>query len=320
MSDPLNSSPSLDLKASLKRPLKVGLVVGILTALISLFMPNYYRSEARLLPVDASISGNLGNLAAEAAAFGVNVGGAGSSDANFLDILKSRWLKENLLNTPFSFHARSWRFGTARPRQETLYEYLKEKNIDRAVKALGGMFKAEKDQKTGIITVYAESKSPDLAQAVTRRATDLLNQFVVNNSRTRGSEKAAFAKARLKDARKEMDKAEEALLAFLETNRNYQMSGDPAVRLRGARLEAELTLRRQLVTTLAMNLEQSLLDAKNDLPIVNILDAGNLPIEKSRPFRSQIVLLMMLLSGIGAWAWGNRGWLKKHLFVTDDRA
>lgn len=320
MSDSIESPLIPDLKASLKRPLKTSFAVGVLTALITLLIPNYYRSVARLLPVDSSITGNLGSLSAAAAAFGVNLGGAGSSDANFLDILKSRWLRERLLNTTFEFHTRAWRFGAERPCRETLYEYLHQKNMDLAIKSLDGMLKAEKNQQTNVISIYAESKSPDLAQAVVRKATDLLNQFVVDNNRTQGSEKAAFAKARLVDARKEMDKAEGALLAFEETNRNYQMSTDPAVRLRGAQLEAELTLRRQLVTTIATNLEQSLLDAKNDIPIVNILDAGNLPIEKSGPFRSLIVLLIMGLTGAGAWAWECRQWLKACVFESGDRA
>jgi hypothetical protein len=310
--------PVLDLKASLKKPLRWAFAAGLLTAILSLFMPNYYRSEARLLPVDASISGSLGSLAAAAAAFGVGLGGAGGSDANFVDILKSRWLKENLLKTEYEFQTRFGRFGSAKPHRETLYAYLEEDNLDRAVKRLDGIFKAEKDLRTSVITLYAETRSPELSQQIVRRATELLNQFVIQNSRTRGSEKAVFAEARLADARKEMDQAEAAFRAFLETNRNYQVSSDPAVHLRGTRLEAELNLRRQMLSTLAMNREQALLDAKNDVPILNVLDAGNLPIEKSRPFRSLIVLMAMGLVGAGAWVWEQRRWLKVRVFESGE--
>jgi hypothetical protein len=148
---------------------------------------------------------------------------------------------------------------------------------------------------------------------VVQKATALLNQFVVNNGRTRGSEKAAFTEARLADMRQEMGQAEVAFRSFLESNRNYQMSADPAVRLRGARLEAELNLRRQLVTTLAINREQALLDAKNDAPIVNVLDAGNLPVEKNRPKRGQIVLAVFFSVFVFMWAWQNREPLKQRL-------
>ncbi|WP_257305604.1 hypothetical protein [Geothrix campi] len=313
----LPEPPVLNLKSSLKKPLRWAFVAGLLTALISLFMPNYYKSEARLLPVDASVTGNLGSLAAAAAAFGVGIGGSGGSDANFVDILNSRWLGENLLKSEFRFQVRSWRFGSEKLHQETLYTYLDEKNTDRALKSLDKILNATKDLKSSVITLSAETNSPELSQQIVRRATDLLNQFVIQNSRTRGSEKASFAEARLGDARKEMDQVEAAFRVFLESNRNYQMSADPAVRLRGARLEAELNLRRQLVSTLAMNREQALLDAKNDIPILNVLDPGNLPIEKSKPSRSVIVLLVTFLVGAGRWAWLNREWVRARLLADE---
>ena len=311
------ASPILDFKASLKRPAKLALIVGVITAVMSLFMPNYYKSEAKLLPVDSSSSDAMGNLAAAAAAFGVGIGASGGSDANFVDILNSRWLAKRVLDSEFVFHARTWRFGADQPNRETLYAYLHPANMDRAVKTLDGILNVTKDLKSNVITLSAETKSPELSQAIVRRATDLLNQFVVQNSRTRGSEKANFAEQRLSDARNKMDQAETTFRDFLESNRNYQTSGDPAVRLKGARLEAELNLRRQLVTTLAINHEQALLDAKNDIPILNVLDAGNLPIEKSKPVRSRIVLLIVFLVGFGVWGWENRAWLRTRLIEPE---
>lgn len=318
MSDAREAPPALDLKASLKRPLQAALAAGVATALLTLLMPNYYRSESRLLPVDPSGGGNLGNLAAAAAAFGVGIGGNGGSDANFVDVLNSRWMLESLLRTEFSFHQRTWRFGEDRPVKQTLYAYLDKANMDRAVKALDGMINASKDLKTNVITLTAETKSPELSQAVVRRAIELLNQFEVDNSRTRGTEKAAFAEARLADARREMDRAEAEFMKFLEVNRNYQGSPDPAIRLHGARLEAELNLRRQLVTTLSLNREQALLDAKNDIPILNVLDPGNLPIDKSKPSRSVIVILAALVAGLGMWGWQNRDWIRERLLAEDE--
>jgi hypothetical protein len=85
------------------------------------------------------------------------------------------------------------------------------------------------------------------------------------------------------------------------------------VRLTGGRLEAELKLRQQLVMTLAMNREQAMLEEKNDIPIVNVLDGGNLPIEKSRPARSTIVLLTLFGVSASAWTWLKRAWILARL-------
>ena len=318
MSDTREARPVLDLKASLKRPLKVALAVGVATALVTLFMPNYYRSEARLLPVDAKGGGGLGNLAAAAAAFGVSVPGGEGTDANFVDVVNSRWLREQLIRTEFQYHLRPWRFGGEQFRKGTLYDYLNAQNMDRAVKSLGAILFASRDLKSKIITISAETKSPELSQQIVQRAQQLLDDFNLQKTHTRGGEKAAFAEARLQEARHRQDEAETALRRFLEANRNYQTSADPGVRLQGNRLENEFRLRQQLVTTLALNREQALLEEKNDIPILNVLDPGNLPIDKSKPGRSVIVLLAALLAGLGMWGWENRDWIRERLLADDE--
>lgn len=306
--------PVLELKASLKKPLQWALTAGLLTAAVTLFMPNYYRSEAKLLPVESKgLSGNLGGLASAAAALGVSVPGGDSSDANFVDVLSSRWLKEQLLLTEFQYHARSWRFGLERAEKRTLYDYLDAKNMDRAVKELGTILSSSRDLKSKVISISAETCSPELSQLIVQRAGKLLEVFLQEKGRTRGGAKAAFAEARLVEARREMDEAEDVLRRFLEGNRNFQTSGDPAIRLKGTRLETELRLRQQLVSAIAMNREQALLEEKNDIPILNVLDPGNLPLEKSRPVRSQIVMMIFVLSGLAAWCLENRHWIISHL-------
>ena len=292
--------------------------MGLLTALVTLFMPNYYRSEARLLPVESKgLGGNLGGLASAAAAFGVSVPGGDSSDANFVDVLNSRSLKEQLLQTGFEYHVRSWRFGSEKLEKATLYDYMESKNMDRAVEEVGKVLSASRDMKSKVISISAETKSPELSQLVVQRAGKLLEIFLQQKGRTRGGAKAAFAEARLAEARREMDEAEDVLRRFLEGNRNYLSSGDPSVRLKGSRLETELRLRQQLVGSIAMNREQALLEEKNDVPILNVMDSGNLPIEKSRPARSVIILLVTLLTGLGTWTWFNRGWIQAQLLSDE---
>src|ERR1035438_6509794 len=157
--------PMLDLRKSLKKPMKWALEVGLFSALAVQFLPNYYKSEARYLPVDSKgLGGNLGGLASAAAAFGVNVPGGDSSDANFVDILNSRSLKEYLLQSEFQYHIRSWRFGPERVVHGTLYDFIDEKNKSKALKKLDKYYSASRDIKSKITSVMAETRSPDLSQ------------------------------------------------------------------------------------------------------------------------------------------------------------
>lgn len=290
---------------------------GGLTALVTLTLPDYYRSESRILPVDSRAGAGLGNLAAAAAAFGVNVPGGEGNDGNFVDILQSRWLRERLLQAEFHFRERTWRLGQIHERHTTLYAYLRVNNLDRALGSLGSVVTVSRDLKSKVITVAAETTSPELSQLVVRRMNGLLESFLQEKGRTRGSAKVSFAEARLAEARLEMAEAESVFREFLETNRNFSTSADPGVRLKGARLEAELRLRQQLVGAIALNREQALLEEKMDIPILNVLDPGNLPIEKSRPARSQAVIIVALVAGMLAWAIENRERIKGWLFEVD---
>lgn len=298
----------------IKRHMLTGLYAALAMAAISLVMSDYYRSEARLLPVDNKSAGSsMASLASAAAAFGVAVPGADGTDSNLVDILKSRWLSERLLLTEYQFREKTWRFGKNETYNETLYQYFHRKNMDRAVQKLGSVFNTNKDIKTKVLLITATTRSPELSQQIVQKSIQLLELFVGEKGRTRGGAKAIFAGERLEEARHEMLAAEGSLRQFVEANRNYQTSTEPSVRLQGNQLEAELRLRMQLVATLAMSREQALMDEKNDVPILNVMDNGNLPYDKSWPPRSLLVLIGFFLGTAGAWGYTNRAWVKVQL-------
>ncbi len=290
-------------------PLRNAMVVAMVVAIGSVFLPNYYRSEARLLPMEGRGAGQPGGLASAAAAFGVNIQTGDSADSNFGDILSSNWLRTRLLDTEFDFHKRAWRFGADQRYKMTLRTFLAASNTDRGIKALEGILRSSRDIKTRVLTVSAETGSPELSRLLVLKSLELLESFVLDRNRTRGSVKAAYATARLKEARQEAEAAESELRRFLEGNRNSQGSGDPSVRLRSAHLESELRLRQQVVTTLVMSREQALMEEKNDMPILNVMDSPNQPIEKSGPVRSRLVLGALFTVGIGTWIFNQRAWL-----------
>jgi hypothetical protein len=81
------------------------------------------------------------------------------------------------------------------------------------------------------------------------------------------------------------------------------------------RLENDLRLRQQLVGTMSINLEQALLEEKNDMPILNVLDEGNLPTLKSRPMRSVFPVIALILATVGSWAWFNRKFINDGIMA-----
>jgi uncharacterized protein involved in exopolysaccharide biosynthesis len=302
-------------------PALVGITGGFFVALALLIMPNRYTSEAKLLPAEGrSSTSGMGGIAAAAAMFGVTMPGNENADANSVEILESRWLRERLLARAYHFNSRSWAFATPKPEVETLQAYLRLKNTDQALGKLDKLMTATRDLKTHVVTLTVETESPELSQALVNDSLGLLEEFVHMKGKTRGGMKAEFAEARLNEAREELARSEDSFRGFLEGNRNYAMSPDPVVRLQGLRLEADFKLHQQLVLTLAMNREQALMEEKNDLPILNILDTGNLPQLKSGPARTLIVLASIVLIG-GIWATVvNWRWVRKQLWEEGPEA
>jgi hypothetical protein len=299
-------------RMTFKRPLLAGLASAVLVALLSLLIPNRYRSEAHLLPLESRTSGSLGQLGAAAAALGMSLPG-GEADGPFLEVLTSRWMKEELARTEFSYGMRRSPLCGMKERRGTLQAYVGAPNMDRTVKKLDRIFSASRDAKTKVITITAETRSPELSREVVQRAMDLLETFSQTRGRTRGGYKAAFAEARLQDFQKDLDQAEAAFKAFLVRNRNYPATPDPSLRLEGARLEMQLKVKQQLAATLVVNRENALLEEKNDMPILNVLDRPNLPEDKTSPPRMVFATLAFLIGALGTLLWPNLGWIKARI-------
>ena len=291
---------------SIRTSLFAGFGAAILVGGLMLLKPNKYRSEAKILPVTSKANSIAAPYANAAAMLGLGGIGGDGSDSNFTDILTSRRVLEGLLNTEFSFSIRTWRFGQPIQKKQTLLRFLRAKNIDHGCLLLGQQFGASRDLKTKVLYVSMDSTSPELCQRVVNESLKALERYIMLEGQTRGSAKASFNAMRLAEAKEIMEKAEGDLRSFASVNRNYLSSSEPAVRLMGARLERNLLLANQIVSTLAVSYEQSLLEAKNDIPVLSILDPGNLPVEKSGPNRTLNVLISFLVACVATFAYLNR--------------
>ena len=90
--------------SGLKRPLQIGLAAAVVTAAITLFLPNHYKSEARVLPIEAKGMGGgvpIGAVVTGPKAMnvlGYDCGTVGNHEFNFgLEVLRRAQLLLRLL-------------------------------------------------------------------------------------------------------------------------------------------------------------------------------------------------------------------------------
>lgn len=298
----------------LRKALTTGVVLAVVMATLSLYLPNRYTSQVRLLPKDPrGVGGGLGAVAFAAEALGM--GGVDMDDPGmaYLDILGSRRVGEALLSRTYRFGERKWLFGDWHEHTEPLLSYLGARNLDLGLRQLNDLLDPQRDLKSGLITIAATTTSPELSQQLAQGAARELEDYILQHSQTQAGAKAKFAAFSLARAEAEERQAEQDLEGFLMQNRDYQNSANPAVRLRGARLDSKLQLRQQLVANLAMSRDQAQLEEKDAIPVLNVLDPGQLPLEKAGPPRALLMLGAFFLGGLGSLGWRHRTWLKEHL-------
>jgi uncharacterized protein involved in exopolysaccharide biosynthesis len=286
-------------------------------ACLSFTWTEMFQSDARILPGWDSRQNALGQVSATASLLGLSLPNQEGGEANFVDILESRGIKEKVLTAHYRFHYKKWKFGRNQEVSSTLYDFLKAKNMDQAVRRLASVYSANRDFRSKVITVSVITASPELSQQICQTILTSLEFFVTQKNRTRGGNKAAFLSGRLEEAKRDYADSESKLKRFLAANQNYRTTEDPSIRLDGARLEGELLLRKQLITTLSLSQEQALMDEKNDLPLINILDSPNLPIDRSAPSRGRAVELTLALTGLASMLWFNRRFLAALLLASN---
>ena len=301
---------------TLKTALAWGLAAGLLTAAYTLTLPNRYKSETLVLPKSAASSGPLAALSAVTGLLGGAGLGQVDEEAQYTDIVASRWMAERLLDTEYAFTYRAWYFGTPQARRQTLAAFLgvdNPKKRESALKTVMEWVEAKRDLKTGVLRISAEAPSPELAQQLANHVTEYLNLALKTRIQTQGTAKAAYAHERLGQVRQEEEQARQDLEAFARTHVNFAQSPDPGIRSRGERLASDLLLRRQVVASLTLGVEQAELEARNTVPVLSKLDEAYLPVAKSGPKRANLVLAAIAAVAGLYYLWMNRARLRGNL-------
>ncbi|WP_316414100.1 hypothetical protein [Mesoterricola silvestris] len=310
-------TPSLP--PGLRRPLALALLAGLAAAGLSSLLPDQFRAEVRILP-DAGHAGpqnHAGIWAPTAPPVGPGTREDGPT-VIYDDILRSRRVADAVLSATYAYRDRPWRFGALRDRRGTLLEYLGAGDPDRAMGAFRGLLRVERNPKSGLLTLTAETRSPELSLQVVRRATEELRRALVDLAQAEGRNRARTARERLEEVGVICSGKDEAFRRFQDANRNWETSAAPDLRFQGERLRGQVALWRRVQENLTLNQEQALLEARNDAQTLLVLDAGDLPRAKSRPHRSFIVFGAMVVTGTATWAALNR--TKVHdLFIAKEK-
>lgn len=249
---------------------------------------NEYTSTASILPSgETSRMSELKNLAAgslDELDLSLMVQVPDNSSVLYPKVLSSRLISEKILKRDYLFADKNQHILMS------LQEYLDTDNIDLALHGLGELIKIDTDKRTGVVSLSATTRYPELSAAIVGAYLEELDNYNIHHRRSRAGNNEEFISKRLVEVKHELQQAEDTLKSFKEKNMNYLKSDDPGLQLQLSRLQRDVELKAGLYISLNQQHEIARLEAAKDVPIVQVLDVGAVPLVKSSPRRSIILL------------------------------
>lgn len=291
-----------DLASALLR--RAGLVFGVpflmgLAAFLFFQFRGSYLAVSSLTPEDAASS--LSQFAGLAARFGGSVPGLGQSESMdfYASVLASPALLAEVVTTEFRFAKEPGGRDSLVGTLQDLYgvdEDTPSERLRLTVKRLQGRVSVSTDRLANVISISVKAPFPELAQRISRRMLDVLNEFNLQKRQTKARAQRVFAEERMGQARAELTAAEELLQRFLEANRTYQTS--PRLVFEAARLQRRIEVRQQVYTTLVQAFEQARIDEVRDTPVFTVIQPPELFTRRSRSPMVMGILAMFFFGAI----------------------
>ena len=262
-----------------------------------------YQSESKIIPLNSQLKG--GGIGALAQQFGVSVQSnkASSSLASaemFPEILQSRSLMESLLLKKVS----SKSLGENKSLISIVLEQEKDKTdwtFKEKTKAINYLLRSvdvEKTRFSPLLTLTVTSKHPALSAELLLMMIDELKKRVRLHKLKNIQQTTNFISNRLKEIRISLEKKEEALKEFRESNRIITSS--PTLLLEQERLIREIATVNQIYGSLKIEYEKSKIEESRFDTVLEILDPPEISTRAININLLRSVLLAFFIGAIGS--------------------
>lgn len=175
-------------------------------------------------------------------------------------------------------------------------EYIRlSKNQLRVIEEAKDRITIETDSETGVILVEVCMPDPYAAAVITNKVVEKLTFEVINYKIEKVKTNLDFVHERLEEAKNKYDTKQKALAVYIDRNKNVRSS---LVQTEQKYLENEASIAFEVYKGLASQLEQAKIKVKEETPVFTILEPVDIPVNKSKPKRSLIVIGFVFMGGI----------------------
>ncbi len=331
-----------------KKVIKITICFMLLGLFVAIFSEKEYTVQTTIVP-QVSKDNKFGNLGGLAAIAGVSSGnGNGAITPNlYPQIIKSIPFKLELLKTKLNIKGveKPITFQTYYEEYYSpgLFTYIKKytiglpgiligairgnnkKNVDldrnhkakqiinvskdeeKLLKTIESKLSLNVNDKDNYVTLSASMPEALAAAQLTQRAQDLLQSIITNIKIEQAKNELKFVEKRFVEKKKEAEKAQLRLAKFSDQNKNVTTA---TAQTELQRLQAEYNVIYGVYSELAKQLETKKIQVTENTPIFSVINPVTVPMEKSKPKRSLIIVIWTFLGivcGVG-FVFGKRFW------------
>lgn len=177
----------------------------------------------------------------------------------------------------------------------SFYPIFLTKKQDDIAESLSSCISTEGDfKKTNKFKISVELQDPIVVSQVTSYVVENLTRYIVEYRTKKAKTDLEFVSARTLEAESKYLEAQQTLAYYKDRNKNVILS---SVLTEQERLQSEYNLAFQVYSALAQQLEQSKIKVQEVTPVFNVVDPAQIPIEKSKP-KSSLIMIGMLFVGL----------------------
>ena len=273
----------------------VFVLVGVTVALLS---PVVYTSSTTFINSQTESSSNSG-LSGVASLVGINLGGIGSGSeippTMYPQIGQSIEFKRALLGS-YVDEEEQIKLGDFLADYNAFEKSVTDNNNKLFVseyenslfKVLNDVISISVNQKDGFVTILANMPESEYAANTCINAREILQKTVINNKIKSAKQKLEYSEKQLASKRIEFEEIQNKLAYFNDSNLNLVTS---SVINERERLEAEFQIINAVMIELSKQVEQRKLQVSEDTPVFSILKEASMPVKRSSPKRTQMVLI-----------------------------
>lgn len=171
------------------------------------------------------------------------------------------------------------------------YKFLNEEDY-YLVQSFKEKFAIELNEKDGYIKVAAYDEDAFISTQLVQKITENMQSKIIELRTNKIKERLGYSKEQYELKQIEFDFLQNKLAEFKDSNKNISTA---SFRAELQKLESETQLQQNILVNLASEYNNNKIKLNKNTPIFSVIDEVSVPNERSKPKRTQLVFISMLI-------------------------